>query len=62
MKNDSSLSFFIFIAIIALFGIGYVIGYDLGEQFAQKETIVYCVEKPADCKIKYDFYKLEDKK
>ena len=35
-------------------------GYSVGEKSARKETISYCVEKPADCKIKYDFYKLEN--
>ena len=62
MNDDSSPSFFIFIGIITLLVIGYAFGFTIGEQFTQKETIVYCVEKPADCKVKYDYYKLENQK
>ena len=62
MNDDSSPSFFICIGIITLLVIGYAFGFTNGEQFAQKETIIYCVEKPADCKVKYDYYKLENQK
>ena len=47
------------ILILAIFFVGYVIGFTMGEQFTQKETINFCVEKPTACKTKYDFYRLE---
>jgi hypothetical protein len=25
----------------------------------EKQTVVYCMEQPSACKIKYDYYKLE---
>ena len=58
MNDDSTPTFFILIVILAIFGLGYIIGFTMGEQFAQKETINFCVEKPADCKTKYDYFKL----
>ena len=59
--DDSTPSFFILIGILSVFFVG-AIGFSMGEQFSQQETINFCVEKPADCKIKYDYYKLENKK
>ena len=58
MKDDSMPTLFILIAIIAIFGLGYIFGFTMGEQFTQKETINFCVEKPAECKTKYDYFKL----
>jgi hypothetical protein len=60
--DDSSPSFFILIAITAIFFVGYGIGFTMGEQFSQQETINFCVEKSADCKTKYDYFKLEARK
>jgi hypothetical protein len=60
--DDGTPSFFILIAIIAIFFVGYGIGFTMGEQFSQHETINFCVEKPADCKTKYDYFKLEVRK
>ena len=41
---------------------GICLGQYNGKKEATKETIIYCVEKPADCKTKYDSYKLENHK
>ena len=59
---DSSLKLFIIICISSVFGFGYIIGFKMEEQFSQQETINFCVEKPANCKTKYDYYKLENQK
>jgi len=59
---DSSLTLFIIICISSVFGFGYIIGFKMEEQFSQQETINFCVEKPANCKTKYDYYKLENQK
>ena len=58
MNDDSTPAFFILMVILAIFGLGYIIGFTMGEQFSQQETINFCVEKPADCKTKYDYFKL----
>ena len=59
---DNSIKIFIFIVISSIFGFGYIIGFKMGEQSSQKETINFCVEKPVDCKTKYDCFKLEEQK
>lgn len=61
--NDNNIT-----PLIVLFGIAFVValsfaqGYSMGETSAKKETIVYCVEQPSSCKVKYDYYKLENQK
>lgn len=42
--------------------LGLVIGTTTARQETEEHTIVYCVEQPKDCKIKYDFYKLQEAK
>ena len=59
--HDNSISLFILIVISSIFGVGYIIGFTMGEQFTQKETINFCVEKPAECKTKYDYFKILEK-
>jgi|AACY02.1.fsa_nt_gi hypothetical protein len=43
--------------------IGFFPGLLLGTVTARQETeekvIVYCMEQPKGCKVKYDYYKLE---
>jgi F0F1-type ATP synthase assembly protein I len=42
--------------------LGCIIGLvDVGRR-TTKETINLCVEKPKECKVKYDFYQLENQK
>jgi hypothetical protein len=38
------------------------LGFMAGEQTAEEKTIVYCMEQPSACKVKYDFYKFEEVK
>ena len=40
----------------------YVIGFNMGEQSGTNQGIVYCIEKQKECKIKYDYLKLENQK
>ena len=46
--------------------IGLVLGLTIGTVTARGETeektIVYCMEQPSACKVKYDYYKLEARK
>ena len=57
---DNSITLFIIICISSVFGFGYIIGFKMEEQFSQQETINFCVEKPADCKIKNDYFKIKE--
>ncbi len=60
--HDNSITLFIIICISSVFGFGYIIGFKMGEASAQHETINFCVEQPSACKVKYDYYKLENQK
>jgi hypothetical protein len=42
--------------------IGLTTGTVTARGETEEQTVVYCVEKPADCKTKYDYYKLENQK
>jgi len=62
MTNDEFLPFVMVIATCSLvFGMSYL-GFMAGEQTAEEKTIVYCMEQPSACKVKYDFYKFEEVK
>ena len=56
----------IFIILGCTAFLGFVLGLTTGTSTARGETeektIVYCIEQPKDCKIKYDYYKLENQK
>lgn len=64
--NDDDLKPFIIIIwggiAIGLLFLGGAIAKVIERSATEQKTVVYCVEQPADCKIKYDFYKLENKK
>ena len=50
------------VAIIGSLFVGTIYGIELGEKSATKETVKICVEKPQECKIMYEFYKLSESK
>lgn len=35
-------------------------GYEYGKKEERQKVIVLCNEKPTDCKIEYEFYKLQE--
>jgi hypothetical protein len=55
--------FLILVCCVFLGGIlGYIIGHVVAGRRTTEETINLCVEKPKECKVKYDFYQLENQK
>lgn len=48
--------------LCALGASSYAIGFNNGEHFGTNQGIVYCIEKQKECKIKYDYLKLENQK
>ena len=66
MTNDETpIGVIIFIVAIALFGVGMVM---MGSVVSEKgnitqgrnEGIIFCSEKPKECKISYDYLKLQE--
>jgi hypothetical protein len=41
--------------------VGGVMGTDLGRKDAIRSATIECVNKPKECKIRYDFYQIERK-
>ncbi len=44
-----------------IFFLGFNIGEDNGMSVGKNEGIVYCMEQPKNCKIAYDYLKLQEK-
>lgn len=42
--------------------LGFTTGTETARQETEEKTVVYCIEKPADCKVKYEVYKLQEAK
>jgi hypothetical protein len=60
-NNDDFLGFILFLAFGAVTLFVLVKLSDIGYEKGVKETTILCVEKPQDCKIKYDYIKLQEK-
>lgn len=62
MNNDNKfLGFILFLALGAFTIFVLVKLSDIDYEKGVKETTILCVEKPQDCKIKYDYIKLQEK-
>ncbi len=64
MNDDfpiGALCFGIFATVAVVFLLGTRFGFDDGVVEGKNEGIVYCVEKPKECKIAYDYLKLQEK-
>ena len=62
MNNDNEfLGFILPLALVAVTIFVAVKLSDIGYEKGVKETAILCIEKPQDCKIKYDYIKLQEK-
>lgn len=58
--NDGWASVIVlFVLVASLMGM-FLIADEQGYKKGVNETLVLCMEKPADCKIKYDYLKLQE--
>jgi hypothetical protein len=63
MNDDSvigGLLFALFASVGVFFLLGTRFGFDDGVIEGKNEGIVYCVEKPKECKIAFDYLKLQE--
>jgi len=62
--NDDNLLGGLLVAVFASVGVFFLLGsrfgYDDGVVKGKNEGIVYCVEKPKECKIAFDYLKLQE--
>jgi hypothetical protein len=61
MDDDSAVIPIAIFLTFVIFGIG-CIGYSIGSQDTERNTIKYCIEQQAKCKVKYDYIKLGETK
>jgi hypothetical protein len=59
---DDDLSFPVVVFTVIILFLTFMAGYSVGSQNAERDTIKYCIEQQAKCKIKYDFIKLGETK
>jgi hypothetical protein len=63
MNDDfpiGALCFGILATVAVVFLLGSRFGFDDGMVKGKNEGIVYCVEKPKECKISYEYIKLQE--
>lgn len=62
MNNDNDFLGFILLLAFGAFTLFVLVKLsDIGYEKGVKETAILCIEKPKDCKIKYDYIKLQEK-
>jgi hypothetical protein len=56
----------ILLGVLASLGVAFLLGVkfgvDAGLVDGKNEGIIFCMEKPKECKISYDYLKLQEKK
>lgn len=65
--NDRDVGDFIVGIVIIAFGFAVAMGAIKSTEIEarkemEKQAIIFCIEKPASCKVKYDYFKLENSK
>ena len=58
-NDDWASVIVLFVLVASLMGL-MLIADEQGYKKGVNETLVLCMEKPADCKIKYDYLKLQE--
>jgi hypothetical protein len=62
--SDDFLGVTLFFGIVASIGTSFIIGnsfgYDDGLVDGKNEGIVFCMDKPKECKTTYDYLKLQE--
>jgi len=60
MSNDYRIGPVLLLGLIVMFGC-FLFGSNNGYNVGRVETIKYCIEKQSDCKLEYDYLKLQEK-
>jgi hypothetical protein len=64
--NDDNMIGGILLGVLASLGVAFLLGVrfgvDDGLVDGKNEGIIFCMEKPKECKISYDYLKLQEKK
>jgi hypothetical protein len=64
MNNNDDVVGGLLVAFLGVVGVMFLLGswfgFDDGKDKGKNEGIVYCVEKPKECKISYEYIKLQE--
>ncbi len=64
MYTEDNVIGAVLLAILASIGVFFLLGtrfgFDDGLEKGKNEGIVYCIEKPKECKIQYYYLKLQE--
>lgn len=64
--NDDNMIGGILLGVLASLGVAFLLGLKFGVDDGlvdgKNEGIIFCMEKPKECKISYDYLKLQEKK
>jgi hypothetical protein len=64
--NDDNMIGGILLGVLASLGVAFLLGVKFGVDDGlvdgKNEGIIFCMEKPKECKISYDYLKLQEKK
>ena len=58
MDND----FVNFVSVVLLAGSLFIVGFTTGQTSGGNQKVIYCIEKPEQCKIEYQYFKLGEGK
>ena len=62
--NDDNVMRGLLVALLAAIAMSYLIGFgvgvDTGLEKGKNEGIVFCMDKPKECKTTYDYLKLQE--
>ena len=66
--NDSDGAAVALLVLLGIMGLSFGIGYSMGSTFSKydyvnqgrNEGIIFCTEKPKECKIEYTYLKLKE--
>lgn len=50
----------LFMICMGTFALVHGKGYDKGVRVTRTETITFCIERPKDCRLEYDFNKMKE--
>jgi hypothetical protein len=60
MGNDEEFAFAMLVIVVGLFA--FAGGVVVSSSSVKENTVKLCIEKPVECKILYDYYKLSENK
>ena len=63
IRDEPPIGIIFTVICVSLFGLGWVISSEIletGITQGRNEGIIFCTEKPKECKISYDYLKLQE--